>query len=107
MTVEEYALKINIEPERLLNILKINNININGLNDILNNDLIILLNDFFINIDDIDYSYVFNLSSNKEMVYEIPSPPDTYVEKSNLLLFFVGLYFYKKLIVYIEGRLNK
>ena len=65
------------------------------------------VNDFFINIDDIDFSYVFNLSSNKEMVYEIPSPPDTYVEKSNLLLFFVGLYFYKKLIVYIEGRLNK
>lgn len=65
------------------------------------------VNDFLVNIDDIDYKYVFNLSSNKELVYEIPSPPDTYVEKSNLVLFFIGLYFYKKLINYIEGRLNK
>lgn len=65
------------------------------------------VNDFKVNIDDIDYSYVFNLSSNREVVYEVPSPPNTYVERSNLILFFIGLYFYKKLIIYIEGRLNK
>lgn len=65
------------------------------------------VNDFIVNIDDIDDLYVFNLSSNKDVVYEVPSPPNTYVEKSSLVLFFVGLYFYKKLIIYIEGRLKK
>ena len=47
MTVEEYALKINIEPEKLLNILKNSNINITELNDILDNNLISQLNSFF------------------------------------------------------------
>lgn len=65
------------------------------------------VNDFLVNVDKIDYDYVFNLSSNKDVYASSILPPNTYVEYNNLWLFFVGLFFYKRLIIYIEGRLNK